>query len=108
MRRSAIVAVLLAGLVPPALAGGPVPVMSNAEALGQCAPAAEALPTLARHYGERPFWIGNAGGGTSVMVTREPSGKTWTLLAIGRDGDGEAIACVLAAGGAAIDAVPTQ
>lgn len=73
-------------------------VLPNSRATAQCAPASVALAGLKSQYGEVPFWIGNDGDGGSMMLTRAPDGKSWTLLAIGLDDSGSAKACMVAAG----------
>ncbi len=109
MRIRGVVAVLLlAATAARAFAAAPARVMSDAEAGRQCAPADEALATLKARYGEVPFWIGDTDHDDSVIVTRRLDGGSWTLLAVGRDGAGEAMACMVAAGVGGVRGEPTQ
>jgi hypothetical protein len=102
---------LAAGLAFVPMAGRAQPrneVLPNSRAMAQCAPAAEALAVLKSRYDEVPFWIGGEGDGSSMILTRAPSGKSWTLLAIGLDDAGSAEACMVAAGAGTPKGEPTQ
>jgi hypothetical protein len=106
--RGLVAVILLAASGVRTFAAAPAQVMSDAEASRQCAPADEALATLKAQYGEMPFFIGDDGDGTSVIVTRRADAGSWTLLAVGQDSAGKAEACMIAAGVGAFEQEPTQ
>ena len=59
-----------------------------------CAGTADALAALSDRYGEAVLWQGVAQDGTKMMLTAQPDGSSWTLMA--RQGDDRV--CFLAAG----------
>lgn len=68
------------------------------EAAGNCAAAAGTLKALNRAFGEVPIWIGQADDHTTLIVTQKPDAKTWSLIVVGTDKNGHAIACMIAYG----------
>lgn len=64
-----------------------------------CVPASQAIRALHDRFGETVRWVGRDEFGTEDVLTEAPSGKTWTLLAIGADAHGHAVACMLDSGG---------
>ena len=97
--------------IPMAMASdaAPTPILPRSRISAQCAHADAVLAQLRGRYGEIPFWIGNTGGSSgNIVLTRRRDGGSWTLLAIGVDPDGVALACMISAGTSADPVVPTQ
>lgn len=111
LRGAGTVLVALTITIRAAMAAGAAPteMLPLTETFAECAPADAVLAQLRGRYRETPFWIGSTdGGGNNIVLTRRRDGGSWTLLAIGENADGVAIACMIAAGVGADPVVPTQ
>jgi 20S proteasome alpha/beta subunit len=59
-----------------------------------CAALSEMLQQLAQKYHEAPLFYGVGADGADIIITADPSGKTWTALV----GDASGNVCIAAIG----------
>ncbi len=69
-------------------------VPAHAETQSPCAALSEMLQQLAQKYHEAPLFYGVGADGADIIITADPSGKTWTALV----GDASGNVCIAAIG----------
>lgn len=73
---------------------GALPVSGIAETASACAQLSVMLEQLAQKYHEAPLFYGRGADGADIIITADPSGKTWTALV----GDASGNVCIAAIG----------
>jgi hypothetical protein len=83
-RRCAMILLTVLALFASSVFAAPVP----------CASLSEMLQQLAQKYHEAPLFYGVGADGADIIITADPSGKTWTALV----GDASGNVCIAAIG----------